>query len=84
MKLKNLMNENTDRLSSKNKRQVLEAISNFNAFGESIYSKSNMKEVVRSISELCENDDQKWHEVLLVAKESLKKRISLTTKKGLR
>ena len=29
------------------------------------------------ISELCENDDQKWHEVLLVAKESLKKRISL-------
>tara|TARA_R110002153_G_scaffold64821_3_gene173639 strand:+ start:8783 stop:9550 length:768 start_codon:yes stop_codon:yes gene_type:complete len=55
MKLKNLMNENTDRLSSKNKKQVLEAISNFNAFGESIYSKSNMKEVVRSISELCEN-----------------------------
>ena len=49
------MNENADRLNSKNKRQVLEAIANFNAFGESIYSKSNMKEVVQSISELCEN-----------------------------
>ena len=55
MKLKNIMNENADRLNSKNKRQVLEAIANFNAFGESIYSKSNMKEVVQSISELCEN-----------------------------
>ena len=55
MKLKNILNENTDRLSSKNKRQVLEAISNFNAFGESIYSKANLKEVVQSISELCEN-----------------------------
>tara|TARA_R110002012_G_scaffold161025_2_gene323167 strand:- start:337 stop:1089 length:753 start_codon:yes stop_codon:yes gene_type:complete len=55
MKLKNIMNENADRLNSKNKKQVLEAIANFNAFGESIYSKSNMKEVVQSISELCEN-----------------------------
>ena len=55
MKLKNLINEDANRLNSKSKRQVLEAIANFNAFGESIYSKSNLKEVVKSISELCEN-----------------------------
>lgn len=55
MKLKNLINEDANRLNSKSKRQVLEAIANFNAFGESIYSKSNLKEVVQSISELCEN-----------------------------
>ena len=29
------------------------------------------------VSELCKNDDQKWREVLGVAKESLEKRISI-------
>ena len=29
------------------------------------------------VSELCKNDDQKWSEVLIVAKESLEKRISI-------
>ena len=55
MKLRNLLNENSDRLNTKHKKEVLEAIANFNAFGESIYSKANLKEVVQSISELCEN-----------------------------
>ena len=55
MKLRNLLNENSDRLNTKHKKEVLEAIANFNAFGESIYTKSNLKEVVKSISELCEN-----------------------------
>ena len=55
MKLRNLLNENSNRLNTRHKREVLEAIANFNAFGESIYSKANLKEVVRSISELCEN-----------------------------
>jgi len=55
MKLRKLLNENSDRLNPKHKREVLEAIANFNSFGDSIYSKSNIKEVVQSISELCEN-----------------------------
>ena len=55
MKLRTLLNENSDRLNPKHKREVLEAIANFNSFGDSIYSKSNIKEVVQSISELCEN-----------------------------
>ena len=52
---RNLLNEYSDRLNTKHKKEVLEAIANFNAFGESIYTKSNLKEVVKSISELCEN-----------------------------
>ena len=55
MKLKNLLNENSDKIKSSSKRAVIEAVANFNAFGESIYSKSDLKEVVKSITELCEN-----------------------------
>ena len=32
---------------------------------------------LQMVSELCENDDQKWNETLIVAKQSLKKRIML-------
>ena len=31
MKLRNLLNENSDRLNTKHKKEVLEAIANFNA-----------------------------------------------------
>ena len=55
MKLKNILNENSDKIKSSNKRAVVEAVANFNAFGESIYSKSDLKQVVNSITELCEN-----------------------------
>ena len=55
MKLKNILNENSGKIKSSSKRAVIEAVANFNAFGESIYSKSDLKEVVNSITELCEN-----------------------------
>lgn len=55
MKLKSLLKENSDRLNSKSKKKVIEAVANFNSFGESIYTRSNMKEIVNSISELCNN-----------------------------
>ena len=58
MKLKSLLKENSDRLNSKSKKKVIEAVANFNSFGESIYTKSNMKEIVNSISELCNNASQ--------------------------
>ena len=55
MKLKYLLKENSDRLNSKSKKKVIEAVANFNSFGKSIYTRSNMKEIVNSISELCNN-----------------------------
>ena len=32
---------------------------------------------LQMVSELCDNNDQKWHDTLIVAKQSLKKRILL-------
>jgi len=59
MKLKSILNEvHDDRLNSRSKNDIVEAVSNFNSFGENIYSKSDLKEVVRSISELCEQASQ--------------------------
>ena len=57
--LKNLMQENSeekafDKLNSKQKREVIEAVSNFNKFSETIYRNNETKSMIESIKTLSE------------------------------
>ena len=52
--MKRILNENSSaKLSRKEKAEVIEAVAKFSQFGESIYNKSDIREVAKSIVELC-------------------------------
>ena len=53
MKLKKIISENS--LSPEQKATFIEAVSNFNDFGKSIYRENNLSEVVENIKKLSES-----------------------------
>ena len=59
MKLKKLLKENQEanaqKLTRAQKKEIIEAVSNFNSHGKSVYRESDIKELVNTLKELSSN-----------------------------
>ncbi len=59
MKLKKLVKENQEAIAQKltraQKKEIIEAVSNFNSHGKSVYRESDIKELVNTLKELSSN-----------------------------
>ena len=74
MKLKKIISENS--LSPEQKATFIEAVSNFNDFGKSIYRENNLSEVVENIKKLSESagnyimsETEDWFDGVTVKKD---------------